>query len=103
MGICINMQKKSGCLIDLFWRYGWFKNPTIWLAENILAITYLRNKNFPKYGICAETQQIIYVFIIEQIKYKLKTNFFNKFKKPSLWTIFDPFSQFWGKISPRKI
>ena len=29
--------KKSGYFIDLFWRYGWLKNPAIWLAENILA------------------------------------------------------------------
>ena len=28
--------KKSGYFIDLFWRYGWLKNPAIWLAENIL-------------------------------------------------------------------
>ena len=31
------MQKKSGYFIDLLWRYGWLKNPAIWLAENILA------------------------------------------------------------------
>ena len=29
---------------------------------------YLRNKNFPKYGICAGSQQIIKIFIIEQIQ-----------------------------------
>ena len=29
--------KNSGYCTDLFWRYGWLKNPTIWLAENILA------------------------------------------------------------------
>ena len=28
--------KKSGYFIDLFCRYGWLKNPAIWLAENIL-------------------------------------------------------------------
>ena len=36
MWICINMQK-SGYFIYLFWRYGWLKNPAVWLAEDILA------------------------------------------------------------------
>ena len=30
-------RKKSGYLDDLFYRYGWSKNPAIWQAENILA------------------------------------------------------------------
>ena len=30
-------MQKSGYFIDLFWRYGWLKNPAIGLAENILA------------------------------------------------------------------
>ena len=30
---------KSGYFIDLLWRYGWLKNPAVWLAENILANT----------------------------------------------------------------
>ena len=29
---------------------------------------YLRNKNFPKYEICAGTQQIIYIFILDQFQ-----------------------------------
>ena len=33
----VSTCKKSGYFIDLFWRYGWLKNPAIWLAENILA------------------------------------------------------------------
>ena len=33
----VSPWKKSDCLIDLFWRYGWLKNPAIWLTENILA------------------------------------------------------------------
>ena len=33
----VSTCKNSGYFIDLFWRYGWLKNPTIWLAENILA------------------------------------------------------------------
>ena len=32
---------------------------------------HLRNKIFPKYRICAGTQQIIKIFIIEQIQWKL--------------------------------
>ena len=32
MWICIDMQKKSGYCTDLFWIYGWLKNPAIWLA-----------------------------------------------------------------------
>ena len=47
--------KKSGYFIYLFWKYAWLKNHAIWLAENILGL-YLRDKNFPKYRICAETQ-----------------------------------------------
>ena len=31
-------------LIHLFWRYGWLKNPVIWLAENNLA--YNSGKKF---------------------------------------------------------
>ena len=45
--------KKSGYFIDLFWSYGWLKNPAIWLAENILAHIL-----GTKYGICAGTQKI---------------------------------------------
>ena len=59
---------------------------------------YLRNKNFPKDGICAGTQKIIYVFIIEQIQKKLMTKSFYKFKKPCFWSIFGPFSQILGQI-----
>ena len=33
----VSTCKKSGYFIDLLWRYGWLKNPAIWLAENILA------------------------------------------------------------------
>ena len=43
----VSACKESGYFIDLFWRYGWLKNPKILLAKNIL--TYLRNKNFLKY------------------------------------------------------
>ena len=33
----ILIWKKSDIFIDLVWRYGWWKYPTIWLAQNILA------------------------------------------------------------------
>ena len=43
----VSKCKKSGYFIDLFWRYGWLKNPAIWLAENILA--HISGANtFPK-------------------------------------------------------
>ena len=58
---------------------------------------YLRNKNFPKNGICAGTHQIIYIFIIEQIQQKLMTTFFNKFKKSCFWPVFGSSLQFWGQ------
>ena len=54
-------SKKSGSFTDLFWLI--YPNNLIgW--ENFCL--YLRNKNFPKYGICAGTEQIILTFIIEQ-------------------------------------
>ena len=66
MWICINMQK-----IRLF---HWFVLE-IWLIKKSCNLTsweyfgpYLRNKNFPKYGICAGSQQMILIFIIEQIQ-----------------------------------
>ena len=37
---------KSGCFIDLFWRYDWLKNPAIWLDDNILV--HISGKNFPQ-------------------------------------------------------
>ena len=55
---------------------------------------HLRNKIFPKQRICAGTQQIINIFIIEQIQWKLMNKFFFKFTKP----ISDLFLQFWGKV-----
>ena len=55
--------KKSGYFISLFWRYGWLKNPAIWLADNILA-----NISGRIYEICAGKQQIIQIFIVKQIQ-----------------------------------
>ena len=48
MWTCINMQK-----IDLFWWYGRIKNPSIWLAKNILA-HILGPKVFPNMGFVPE-------------------------------------------------
>ena len=30
-------MQKPDYFINLFWRYGWLKNPAIWVAEKILA------------------------------------------------------------------
>ena len=50
----------------------------------------LKNNIFPKYRICAGRQQIINIFIIEQVQWKLMTNFLFKLKNP----IFGPFPPF---------
>ena len=57
------------------------------------------NQNFPKYGICAGTQQIMYIFIIEQIQSKLMTKFFSKFKKPVFGQFFFHFPNFQKNFS----
>ena len=44
--------------IDLLWRNSWFENPPYWLIGEHFGL-YLRNKIFPKYRICAGTQQVI--------------------------------------------
>ena len=62
----MSAHKKSGYFVDLSPRYGWLKNPAIWLAENNLAL--VSETKFPKYGIFAGTQQTIEIFIIEQIQ-----------------------------------
>ena len=41
----------------------------------------------------SEIQQIIYVFVIEQIQWKLMTDFFNRLKKIDFGSNFDPFFQ----------
>ena len=48
---------------------------------------YLKNKIFPKNRICAGTQQIISIFITEQIPYKSMTKLFLQFKKPYFWHV----------------
>ena len=41
--------KKLGYFIDLFWIYGWLKNPAMWLPENNSA-HISKNKIFPNMG-----------------------------------------------------
>ena len=53
----------------------------------------LRNKISQEYKICAGTQQIISIFIVEQIQGKLITKFLFKFKKLFL----AHFHNFWNK------
>ena len=91
MWICMNMQK-----IRLFY---WFVFK-IWLIKKSYNLIgwehfnpYFRTKSFPKHGICVGTQQILKVFIIEQIQLKLMTKCFYKFKNP----VFGPFYKFWGQ------
>ena len=48
---------------------------------------HLRNNIFLHYRICAGAQQIISIFIIKQIQWKLMTRFFLKFKKTFFWPI----------------
>ena len=63
----VSACKKSGYFIDLFWRYGWLKKSCNLIGWEHFR-PYLRDKTFPKYGICAGTQQIIQAFSIEQIQ-----------------------------------
>ena len=49
---------------------------------------YLRNKNFPKYGVFAGTQQIIWIFVTDEIQQKIITKFSDKLKKTP---VFGPF------------
>ena len=37
--LCELVSTYKNQVISLFWRYGWLKNPEIWLAENILVIS----------------------------------------------------------------
>ena len=77
--------KKSGYFIDLFWRYGWLKNPAVWLAENILA-HISGTRIFPDMGLN---------FHYRTNSVKIITKFFNIFKKTMFlahfWSIFPIF------------
>ena len=63
----------------------------IWLAESIFA--YISGTRFfPKYVNCAETQQIIWIFFMEQVQWKLMTKYFFNSKNP----FFGPVLKFLG-------
>ena len=89
----VNVRAQGPDLLNLLWRNSLFRNYAIWLAESILA--YISVTRFFPNRICAGTQQIINIFIIERIQWKLMTKFFIKFKKP----IFGHLPNFWGKKS----
>ena len=89
----VNLRVQRPDLLNLLQRNSSFRNYEIWLTEGILA--YISGTWFFPNRFCAGTQQIINIFIIEQIQWKLMTKFFFKFKKP----IFDPFPQFLNKTS----
>ena len=77
----------------MFWRNSWFKNPSIWLAESILA--YISGiRYFPVWYLCRNTANNINFYYIEQIQWKLMTKVFFKFKKPYFWPLFDPLTRF---------
>ena len=75
----VSTCKKSGYFTDLFWRYGWLKKSCNQIGREQFG-PYLRNQSFPKYGICAGTQEIIIFHYINNIhyisKYGAKKNFF---------------------------
>ena len=65
-----------------------------------LSISYdydARNKIFLKYRICAWTEQIIKIFITEQIQWKLISKFFFKFKKTLFLASLGPLLKFFGQ------
>ena len=49
----VSTCKKTGYFIDFFWKYGWLKNPAIWLDENIFA-HISGNKISPNMGFVQE-------------------------------------------------
>ena len=95
MRICINKIK-----MRLFHRFVLEKH-LIWKSWNLIGWEYFGlyfwRKIFLKYRICSGTQQIMKIFIIEQIQWKLMTKVFFKLKKPQLlaqsWSIFPIFRQ----------
>ena len=84
----VSTCEKSGSCTDLFSRYGWLKNPAIWLAENIsqeqiFSQSTANNKSFKH-----STNSV-----------KLMTIFFSKFQKP-FYGLFGPF---WSNFGTKKI
>ena len=86
---------KSGYFIDLFWRYGWLKNPATWLVQNILA--HISGTKIFQYGICGNTANNI-IFHYKTNSVQINHKIFQKnAKKTCFWLIFNPFSQFLGQ------
>ena len=56
----VSTCKRSGYLINLFWRYFWLIKKSCSLIDWEHFGPYLRNKNFPKYRICAEDGQTLF-------------------------------------------
>ena len=78
--ICINMQKIRLfhlCVLEIL--------QSDWALSILACISRTR---FPKYGISARIQKIIWAFFTDQIQKKLMTKFPNKSKKPYFWPIF---------------
>ena len=52
--------------MDLFWRYGWLKNPAIWLAENILVHISVTKKYSQTWDLCRNA--------VDNINFHYRTN-----------------------------
>ena len=55
----VSTCKRSGYLVNLFWRYFWLIKKSCSLIDWEHFGPYLRDKNFPKYRICAEDGQTL--------------------------------------------
>ena len=57
----------------------------------------LENENFPRHGVCTESQPTIIRFILGHFQQKLMTQFCTKVQKAHFCLFLDPFFHFWGK------
>ena len=94
MWICINLQK----IKLLYWLV--FETWLIKKSCNLIVwehfYLYLSNQNFPKYGICAVTQNNIN-FYHRTSSVKTNEQIFQWIQKIPFLDIFSPSSQFWGQ------
>ena len=84
---CISTSKKSDCFIDLLWRYDWLKNPTMWLAKNIL-VQISGTKVFQIWDLWRNTTNDINFYYRTNL---VKPDDKNNLKKPCFchfWSIF---------------
>ena len=96
LGEFVPTCKKSGYFIDLFWRYGWLKNPATWLVQNILA--HISGTKIFQYGICGNTANNInfhYKTNSLQINHKIFQK--NAKKKQVFGSFLIHIPNFWGK------